>query len=76
MSLWRCMRDSGPFKSGDFLEDDPDDGSVQKVKVWEEGGRLHSGAFVGIAVPLSSVRKDLLLILKKGRDQTGQTRLT
>lgn len=67
------MGNAAPFKHGDYVEDS-DDGMVQKVRIWTENGRLQTGGFEGLAVPIGMVREYLLLIKKRGLDEDSVRR--
>lgn len=75
MALYKVMLPNDYFAVGDYVED-AGLGTVQKVLVRQEEGRLVSGDFVGLTFPLDGVRKCLFKILSRGFDDQGAWRET
>ena len=68
--LYKVILPNDYFKIGAFLEGS-DDGMVQEVNTWTENGRLVTGSFRGIMIPLAKVRPFVFTILKRGFDDQG-----
>ena len=70
MSLYVVISPDCPhWPKGTFVEED-EYGEVQAVEVDTLNGRAIPGGFMGLVLPLHSVRKYLLRIQKRGLDKS------
>lgn len=60
------------FPVGTFIDINGND--AQKVRTYNENGRLCHGGFVGLVFPADKVRPYVMLLLKRGFDDQGAFR--
>ena len=65
--LYIVARDGGPWPRNTYVEED-EDGMLQAVNTYDEGGRVGLGGYKGLVVPLSAVRPFVIRIQKGGVD--------
>jgi len=68
--LYKVLLPNDFYKVGAVLEDD-DSGMVQEVSFWTENGRMMTGGYKGIMIPLEKVRPYVFAILRRGFDDQG-----
>jgi hypothetical protein len=66
--LYIVIKDGGPWPRNTYVEEDPETGMLQAVRVRQEGSRIRPTGYMGFVIPMSSARPYIIRIQKGGLD--------